>query len=814
MQGKFDLANSGEFTLVGPKQPSPSKLLLSPLYNTLLELQDKNPLINSLRLRHKQTQKGGVFYIPLVTPKNQLNIPHFQFNECHLTVNQHYKQDVTGVNNGLSTVHYTECYKNHLTEENIILHVYFTKQGFFKYAQAKCYKGTQRENGEELNLTADQMVQIRENITETSQLVSGLLEENFALYTNAVEAANKLDRSLQLMSRTQVTSMKNYLEKARQFIEAVNKINLFSYASKDMRGEWMAALIKSINQNELEFQGDERIEKETHQGKRLEKETIQSAAKPIVSNDGDSPKNNAQAVRKNKILDTTRKALKQYHIVDSLIQSIIEVTSKLEEQPNNIPLLIKSCQLKDELNLQLLFLSTCSSGLNQEQKTHLKEWQSAKYQKTNLLDVFLEYFWKGDLEVVQEFYPLVNHLLSANDIIDLLTKLVDHHPAAEKQKGMKDVFNFLYEKSSFYQMVIQSATLMLGDSQTRLFCSLLTNAFLNNNLFAFEILLEHGTHPNSMGMSYNGWQIPNLTVISTLTLSHDTLPYLRLALQYGGDHNTPSAPINIDKRKTPQRSQNFIMKGRNRNNEEGFLEEFQGMCEKTILEVCRQCKKYKALSLFIPQMSFEELLETAGYLINETYIRQRNLVPAFNHDCVVVSDYKCLMDVQDKTIDFKRNTNLLTILIYGEDQNECLDVIQQLIDRLRPKIHALTKDSPEELIRLQQAALDITRLISPSNKPMAYKFGCCMLLLMLDPNPTFMTYQRLMQLYCREAAYAQKISLLQHDKVKYLMAKCVAEESCFASELMKTPMYKFVLDKLDSIFPGDCEAKSAASLSG
>lgn len=783
MYDKIDLKSSNEFTLVSSKPNSHPKKLQNPLYNTLILLQKKkHPLLQNIKLQHKNGKDGGVYYISLSKPKAPLSYSDFEFKECHLTVHQHYEKDKDGIRNGLGTIHYTECYERASAQEQLIVHVYFSKQGIFQYIQTKLYSDNQtRDHGVEVTLASPQLMQIRENSVEPGQTVLKLALEHYQLYLDAVKTANQIEADLKLSySATNRFSIGEYVKNAEKFIAAINLINQLSDAAKDQRGKLMAAQIKSITKTLTDFEHDE-------EPKDL---VIVDEKRPAATNNSEKDRGIPPASRAGK--DKKEQTLLQYEAVNALVQDMTAVTAKLKLQPSNVSLLVKQWELANQLNLQLLILSSMSSCLNKTIKQKIKSWASIANQKSNLLDVFLESCWEGQLEAVQELYPIVGHLVNHIHISDLLFKIAGNITPESEQKGRTETFNFLYEKSSMYRFFIHSTSIMSGSNGT--FISLLVIAYLTNNMFAYQLFLEQGVDPNSPGAVQDSVQIPGIAVMC-IPVEDVGPPFLELAIQYGGHYTANSKAVYLDKRNSTRGVENYL---KSSHSEKPGLKALKNLHDSTIIEACCNMDNYKALSLFMPQMSFEDQLEVLSRLTSNSFVYKRFIVPSTQHECDVVTDFKNLNKVQEKFLDNEFTVRLFSFLIYSKGHDECLKLIEQLIDPVKSKIHALAKDAPAELLKLQTDALAETRHITVENK-MAYKLDRSLFLFMMDPNPNFMKYQSLMQLFCRNASLMSKRSLFGADKNMYALAKHIAEKSIFASELQKTPLYKFVNEKLDGL---------------
>jgi hypothetical protein len=777
----LDDNEKNEFTLVTKKTRNSSKMLSNPLFNTISALK-KSKEISSLSIKHSCTATGDVYYISLLTPVNPLFNSDFKFEDSHLTVNEYYKKNKIGINNGLGTIHYTEVYNNPVTSEALVIHAYFTKQGLFQHTQAKIYpNGRIRENGKVVILSPTQLAQLRETVEQSSATVQFLVNKNQTFYNQALDSARQIEAQMKIIAATKKTR-DDYYNQAQNYIDKIREINLFSYGAEDPRGEWMAQFIAKMKNMEEDFQT----------------EKVEIATPIVVSEINQSPPNEREANPVTEALsiakeDNTKKVSKKYLDIKMLVNNVADIQLKIKKNPSDVLLLIDCNELMNELNLQLLLVSSNLSNLTKKQRKDINRWINLDYTKPDLVAIFFDHFWKGDIDIIELLFPHVGHLIKINHITDLLIKLVDSQPKLHLQENLNKAFNFLYENSANYNFAFQIADILLSNAQTKISRSLLLIAFVNKNLFAYKILLEHGISPNALGFWYCDQKLANINAM--VAYGHNDLvllPYLQLAILHGANYCNVLASFNINTRKSSNEVHK-ILKASNPNL--SALEELKTLSTQTIIERCCNYKLYQSLELFLPQMTLEHLLDAAGYITNRKAIVKRNLVPSIEHGCKVVDAQnlpKATLEVSDHSKKFK----LYSVLISGENsEKETLEFLARLLELIKSKINFLSENSPEELKCLQEESLEDTKNINSQNKH-SYKFDRCLFLFMLDPKPDSMKYQSLMQLYCRQARYSKQLFLYKLDETVLSIARCLAEDSVFSKFLVKTKLYAYILEQL------------------
>jgi hypothetical protein len=784
MLSKF---SSDEFTIVSKNTSNSAKKLLNPLFNTITDLRDSKAL-SSLPIEHKSTLNGDeVYYISLPEPTKPRFFPDFIWNDSHLTINQYYKRDKIGINNGLGTIHYTESHKNHNTGELLIIHVYFTKNGLYQHTKAKIYTSSEsRENGKIVLLSSEQLAQVQENIIQPITKVGLLIKENHSLYNQAVDSAREIERKLDVPPK----NVDDYYIQAQAYIDKIALINRYSYGSKDQRGLLMAKHIAHMkNLTLLDSEQDEIIESPLAIVEEKHLQTLKEKESDSMTQV--SPINTATKIRK---------VPEKYLRTEKLIQEITKSQSAIRQTPQDLTLLINYNDLINELNSYLLLLSSTSSKLPNKERRNVKKWMSNNYEKYDLLSLFMNYFWQGDIDAIQVLFPHIGHLITITDINNILIKLVRNKPPLSKEEKLEKAFNFLYENSNTYHLLMQADYVyMTNETGTRSFSPLLV-AYLEKNFFAYKMLLAHGISPNAPGFLYENLQVTSINAMMMMYDGSSGLPYLQLAIEYGalyanaepfkeGFKISLAADSSVTQKLTNKIKGNFqksIYK-------QGIMNGDLATLQKPIIECCCLNDRFEGLELFLPQMTLDHMLDALAYITNLSSTNKRCIIPAIEQGCQVLIETNRLMERHLALVDFEKKYNFFSLLIYGNN-TAALEFTEKLLKQIKIKILNLSENSPLELKRMQEEALLATQSVKTRGE--SYKFERCLFLYMLEPTPNFMTYQVLLQLYCRQAQFMSKTIYTNEATANFQIAKLIAEETLFSSQLMKTKLYDFIMKKL------------------
>ena len=784
------------FNLVPGNQPLQG-LLKNPLYSTVLSLQKQNhPILSDLAIKHKEYFDGAVFYITLKEPINKIDIENYQFEENHLTIHQYYQDKKTPLKNGLGMIHYTATYTHLENDDSIVIHVYFTKQGFFHYLQMKQYHGERvDEHYTELPFNSRQENEIRETIEDASHLVAGLLQENYRLYNEALQKAADIEIQLEQISKDfSKKSIPYYIKQAKLFVQLIQNVNDLSSCPTDRRGKLMAQQITVLQQEIEQKPIVSTLNEDTMSPKKV---------LPLAPASGKEESSDSNPQKEASV----KYASKKFDEIKMAQEELFTLSLKITQSPQDIDLLLEQYNRINDLKLNLLLLSSLTKHLNSHQKKWIDHLDQSIENNKQLIDTFFQYFWKGNLDAVEKIFPYVEHLIQPNYIMEeILFKLVYCIPDnPEHEINLIKVFNFLYEQSSHYQFIVHSATTLFSlEKENKTFLSFLTLACRENNIFAFKLFLEQGMHPNNPGMIVGKLQMPAIFIITTLRNEEQKTPFLKLAFEFGAHYKVKAQPVQIDLKRTPGPARSLL--NSKKWEKDDLLHQLSNFEGQSLMEFCLNIQNYSAIDFFLPQLSsnLEEMLSALAHLTNNRSIGKRNIIPSLKTGANVIKRIESLGEAQEQAFDKAQTTRFYSILIYSKTPHPSLDIIEKLLDAVQTEIKLLAEHSPHTLKQLQEKLLNNTKNSTPQQIEMIRKFDMCLFLLVCNPQPTFMIYQAILQLYCRRAAVAKNsITFYNEAFVSYGVARYLAEYSCFSEQLTKTPLYDFIRKQLASLLPDE-----------
>jgi hypothetical protein len=197
---------------------------------------------------------------------------------------------------------------------------------------------------------------------------------------------------------------------------------------------------------------------------------------------------------------------------------------------------------------------------------------------------------------------------------------------------------------------------------------------------------------------------------------------------------------------------------------------------------------FMAIELFLPQLAFEDMLYVFTILLMQPNICRFHLLPSSNVGCMVA---KNLQDVKRIKIEMTKSTaGLYSLLIYSKDSDPLLNLIEKLAYNLQNRIQHLTESNPDLLKKTYNDLFIASKIPNQEMNYYNWQLDACLYFLVYEPNPTIMTYQTIMEIYCHKALRA-KNKIHAESSALYKIAKNIAELCCFP-ELKNTRIYQFI----------------------
>jgi hypothetical protein len=135
--GKQMKENNNDFLPVISKELSKNRTKQNPLYFVLSRQNLNISSAVKIKIQHVEEFNKQVYYIELLGNPTYHIYSGYAFYQRHLTIHKYFKEKNQNFKNGLSAAHYTEVYSSLSDNKQIVIHVYFDRQGFYKYIQIK-----------------------------------------------------------------------------------------------------------------------------------------------------------------------------------------------------------------------------------------------------------------------------------------------------------------------------------------------------------------------------------------------------------------------------------------------------------------------------------------------------------------------------------------------------------------------------------------------------------------------------------------------------------------------------------------------------
>jgi hypothetical protein len=780
--------NNNDFLPVISKEMSKNRAKQNPLYFVLSQPINLN--VSSavkIKIQHVEEFNKQVYYIELLGNPTSHIYSGYAFDQRHLTIHKYYKEQNQNFKNGLSPAHYTEVYLSLVDTKQIVIHVYFDRHGFYKYIQIKQFGGKRQENNFiELEVNSYIENHIRENSKGASYLLKTILFQKDELYRSILNSANQIEEELETISlNLEKNSIKNYIISANKHIKILQDADNYSNDTHEKRIEIMKKQIEFLAEKYNSLCKEDSPNVETN---------LTLTEEQTITNRKYNKKKEMKKLLLNQDLIN-----KSYMDILNSQQILINLTNRLKKSPTHIRLLIEQHEFIKEIQLKIL---TVSSFITLDQKNNLQKMIKALDLKNNinhLQEIFIDQFWKGELESVKLIYQSIGHLRSFTCEYNIYNALPEFKPdsKAHEQK-FKATFDFLYKNSVFLKTHFDSQHVIMYfsmDEYTAI-TSALVRASLNNNLFIFKLLLEYGINPNSIGMIIGNIQTPAIYPIA----SEARPEFIQEAIKHGAHYSLETEHVTMDYKPGKKFSNSSpIATVKHLKQQEEILKENGFNTDilkcKNLIEWFRYQRSSPAIGYFVPQFKFEDLLYAFSLFTNRSEIITRHFLTSRVTGFRVIHNKNERAKITAGLLEIDPSKNLYSILFFSDQENFSLDHIEKISNELKCKFEFLLEHEPKVLEKicenLQMTNKQLSRLRANSDKDIPWQFAAYLFLLVLDPNPTAKTYQAIMQAYCFEAAY-YKVYRPTYSLELYCRSKAIAESSCYANDLQITPLYEFI----------------------
>lgn len=752
----------------------------SSLYNTLLLLIQKNDTdISNLVIT--QNAHKEVFYIDLDKPTNSQLFSDYNFKESHLTIHKYYQSTLSTHRHNLSMAHYTETYTNS-NNSKIVVHVFFNNLGAYQYAQIKNYpdkKNKDHFKAIEVNSFIEESLRINSDNAKTK--LQMLLNKNEEFRNQFFSKAEELDAQLDEISKNlHSDAINSYIKTGEVFIETINSLNKHLDKVYDKRGIVMEEQLRSLRNSLLETTVSKQPDTDL--------DDTQNSTLPIVT-----PENKITSTQEHPIYTELKKLSEQLKLIDK----------KLKSNPNDIESLLGQHETLNTIKLKLLEFSFWMSSFKGPYRDLINNLQARIAKQKDILSIFKNEFWQGNLEAVKSLYPHIEQQISMDFILhDIIFELLNKKPKSDLATKIEAVFAFLRHSSAIYRYIINpQAQFMWSDKNRRYATSILIKACESNNLFAFELLLKQGMNPNALGAIIDSLQVPAFYLITLHAHSCKKIKYMKLALEFGAHYSVELASFrsNIKRIGLTQSSTELSSTIKTKTDEDAlyFLSNY-----KSLVTACLNDNYFNELEILVPQLSLEDTVYALASLISAGSIHHMNFPSqelciyfAENHNQALNSIRK-----------LAKYDEYFAITLYPNKNELATKLGMSLFKALKEKITLC--QNPEFLISLVNKFTDhiASRIknADPHSLTGVWEYDACLLLIMLnekkDEKAHYMSLQHMMTLYCKQASCVKNYCKKNQEQFIdfYLMTMMIGSRTKFAEKLKDTPIFKFVIQQLNS----------------
>lgn len=415
----------------------------------------------------------------------------------HLTIDKLFSEETSETGGrGFLYAHYTERYslpqnESALSEEAVV-HVYFNRQGQYICCQV-------RVNGELKEISSEQEYQIKSNSQQATLILNNIINQKAQQYVKLLEKANELGILLEQFSLAYHGSKENYLSIAKEFLNVIDKINLYNDTEEDCRGHLLRKTLQAYEHQELS------AVQITKENSLQAAEVDVAAASAVPANVSASQKDTASSSHKPTTLNVTLESI--YALEQKLAKLIAAGSSITIEQ--QIEMLRISKELQDNL-LELVFMNTTGKQKKKHQK--LIERVEGQLKKIPSCEELLKkYFSEGNVENFKAIFDNFGAMSTNLYIMKFLINVVFSSNDENRQRKI-DICEYLYENSESYrQLVLYSSNQLYKIDASDIFhLNSLVAANQFNRFDVFHMLLRHGFDPNSNGLEYQGRCISTL----------------------------------------------------------------------------------------------------------------------------------------------------------------------------------------------------------------------------------------------------------------------------------------------------------------
>lgn len=530
----FELEKFIEIRKKKPKLSLQSSYFL--ITKELLENNDTYEFLSDYS--HKITADRIYIYLPLPSTSTNLTIldDFSRKHEIYQLVARHLTLDKIFFNNtlkqhGLYPAHYTEeyCYQDDNQKSYLIkVHVYLDKNNNFSYMQATKFTMEGKKLLDPLAIKNLSNTNIFDNGKIASELFGKIIQKRHDFLNELVTKSNQLENHLDQLSYEYMLQKQSsvfllFETTSKDFIEVINKLNLYTDGDLDLRGKIAQIILNEFKQQRINLEKqDQSYQDQDNVNESLDEFEI---VKKIPK---DSKKQQRSALIKQlkelyKILtDNSNVDTKDINLIILKLKSldkakmIILQLDFMEPNPNDIPINSEDKKIITTIN-EICFGQIYSS-----------RYIGTYEVKNIILNKFKEACCNGEIENVKLLYRYVKQEVDAAVLKSIIDEIFTFRDCSFKshdrdfiignqtlqhqnnhENNMVTTIKFLYENIACYRInfliimgypIPRQYEFLIDNCYYTVSCCHLFSCILHNKPLLFATLINYGARPNGIGL--------------------------------------------------------------------------------------------------------------------------------------------------------------------------------------------------------------------------------------------------------------------------------------------------------------------------
>ncbi len=757
-------------------------------------LSEKNALISGSGYKcvslQTDTSKAFIFQIDAPPENLHFETEGFVFVERHLRVDKLYSlpTSVKG-QNGFTSAHYTENYRNPITHETITVHLYYAEP--CQYMQIRKNNGIENEVWVE-DITIEKSVQI--NAFEAIAFYKKLVNEKNNRHFAALKAADDAEKAIKKMWHAMASKeqIQRYISAIDDFCVLINNVNFYNELEKDcsdvlMRKVQVALRKKLLNVQEpvIKTAPDPAVTKVSSAEIQNTQEEPGAAVKP-------KPKKPAANLDQKQEFETIMQ------LAAALKQCLAKLTPKT---------LVDGFQIVSDLTLKLLLFNLPKKSKKNAYQQKLIEIEALIKSLPDIRNYAKERAIAGDLEAIQTLFPILTFNIQYHLFFTIQDKLTSEktNDSSELAHKLRAIFQFFYEHSPYYHGFISlQSGFMTANNKASSGFSLLFNAALSQKFLTFAMLIDHGIDVDGLSFFHADLTFSHLKALAFFDCGAN---YIFKLLEKGATVDSPKMKLSgyakqSDKTKTS--IANILKRPTKFNNatDEDYYVALLGGTHTSDLSLVCHNNNFSAIPALLNKTTLINTVHALAQCVNLKGITKRLVTHSTQRGLFFFPSV-----AEANTFTYKIFSPLgealnIAIVVYLTDPTitPSLPEICKLMNHIKEQCQKYMDKLPLMILALEALAKKV-----PEIEKDIYYLACEILYAELihddkSINPELNLQinreyrQKLMRTCCLHGATVQK-KLPDRPPISYQEATLVAKHDDL---LQSTPIYKYAREKLSS----------------